>query len=99
MAIERVVRFTDEFFARLDQLLPGERQGDGRPSVSDFLVFDIPAVHDKLARDVFGQTLPTEELGVRVYVGIGIMVRRIAVYVSVLPTGDVEAFWLSVDLA
>ena len=54
MATDRVVRFTDSFFARLDQLLREERSTDGKPSVTDFLVFDLPRVHDKLSRDVYG---------------------------------------------
>lgn len=97
MATERVVRFIDSFFTRLDQLLPEERTANGKPSVTDFLVFDLPRVHDKLARDVYGQTLPTDEPGVRVYVGLGALVWRLAIFVTVMPDGDVEAFWLSLD--
>ena len=97
MATDRVVRFTDSFFARLDQLLREERSTDGKPSVTDFLVFDLPRVHDKLSRDVYGQTLQTDEPGVRVYIGLGALVGRFAIFVTVMPDGDVEAFWLSLD--
>ena len=97
MATDRVVRFTDSFFARLDQLLREERSTDGKPSVTDFLVFDLPRVHDKLSRDVYGQTLQTDEPGVRVYIGLGALVGRFAIFVTVMPDGDVEAFWLAVD--
>ena len=39
---ERQVRFTDEFFSRLDLLLDEKRDPDGKPSRTDFLVFEIP---------------------------------------------------------
>jgi len=97
MATDRVVRFTDSFFGRLDQLLPADRTADGKPSVTDFLVFDLPRVHDKLSRDVYGQTLPTDEPAIRVYIGLGALVGRFAIFVTVMPDGDVEAFWLSLD--
>lgn len=42
MRADRLVRFTDEFFDRLDTLLAEERTVDGSPSVTDFLVFDVP---------------------------------------------------------
>jgi hypothetical protein len=37
---ERQVRFTEQFFDRLDTLLPSERGTDGTPSVTDFLLLD-----------------------------------------------------------
>lgn len=48
---ERQVRFTEELFDRLDTLLPGERGLDGTPSVTDFLLFDLPTVRDRRAAD------------------------------------------------
>jgi hypothetical protein len=39
---ERPVRFTEQFFNRLDWLLPSERGADGTPSVTDFLLLDGP---------------------------------------------------------
>jgi hypothetical protein len=48
---ERQVRFTEQFFERLDSLLPTERGADGTPSVTDFLLLDLPAVRDRLASD------------------------------------------------
>ena len=36
MTTSRRVHFSDEFFGRLDALLPEERGADGTPSVSDF---------------------------------------------------------------
>ena len=57
---ERVVRFTEQFFNRLDRLLPSERGGDGIPSVTDFLLFDLPTVRDALATNFERQTFETE---------------------------------------
>lgn len=93
---DREVRFTERFFDRLDLLLPAERGADGTPSVTDFLVFDLPAVRDDLARDFEGRTLPTDDPDVWVYIGTGVLVGAFAVYVAL--EGDaVEAFWVTID--
>jgi hypothetical protein len=97
MTTERVVRFNERFFEVLEQLLPEDRGGDGRPSVNDFLVFDLPRVHDKLAHDWFGETLATDDPDVRVYVGVGVLVGAFAVFVTLRPDGVVDAFWLSMS--
>jgi hypothetical protein len=39
---EREVRFTEQFFDRLELLLPSERGADGTPSITDFLLIDLP---------------------------------------------------------
>jgi hypothetical protein len=93
---ERVVRFTEQFFDNLDLLLPPERGSDGTPSVTDFLVFDLPTVRDQLARDLEAHTLPSDDPDVRVYIGSGVLVRRFAVFVAL--EGDVvEAFAIRID--
>lgn len=94
---ERQVRFTEQFFDQLDRLLPGERGADGTPSVTDMLLLDLPRVRDRLAADYEGNTLPTDEPDVRVYVGAGVLVSRFAIFVA-LEADTVEAFWLSIDL-
>lgn len=48
---ERQVRFTEQFFDRLDTLLPSERGADGTPSVTDSVLLDLPAVRDRVAAD------------------------------------------------
>lgn len=93
---DREVRFTERFFDRLDLLLPAERGADGSPSVTDFVVFDLPAVRDDLARDFEGRTMLTDDPEVRVYIGTGVLVGAFAVYV-VLEGSVVEAFWLTID--
>lgn len=93
---ERQVRFTEQFFDRLDLLLPTERGGDGTPSVTDFLLLDLPPVRDRLAADFAGNTLATDEPDVRVFIGAGILVRRFAIFAA-LENDIVEAFWITID--
>ena len=95
--MNRSVRFTEDFFARLELLLPEERDGDGTPSVTEFLVFDIPPIRDKLARHFEAETLPTDDPQVRVYIGGGVLVRHIAVFVTLGEDDGVEAFWITID--
>ncbi len=93
---EREVRFTEEFFDRLETLLPSERGSDGEPSVTDFLLLDLPTVRDDLAEDYEGRTLPTTDLDVRVYVGAGVLFRGFAIF-TLLHDDAVDAFWINVD--
>ena len=93
---DRVVRFTEAFFDRLAELLPEERPGDGTPSMTDFLLFDIPAVRDQLAADCESSTLPTAEPDVRVYVGSGLMVPRFALF-AVVADNAVAVIWIDVE--
>jgi hypothetical protein len=94
---ERVVRFTEQFFNRLDSLLPEERQADGTPSVTDFIVHELPRVRDRLSEDFEGNTAAADQPDVRVYVSRGILFVAIAVYAALDDDGNVEAFWLSVE--
>lgn len=64
--------------------------------MTDFLVFDLPAVRDRLARDFEGSTLATGDPDVRVYVGVGALVPFFAVF-AVLDGGAGEAFWITID--
>ena len=97
MTTERRVRFTEEFFEQLDVLLPEERGVDGTPSVTDFLVFEVPPIRDRLAADALGTTMPTQNQWVRVSVTSGVLISRIAVYVLVA-VDEVEVFDLDLDL-
>ena len=94
---ERQVRFTEQFFDRLDVLLPGARGVDGTPSITDFLLLDLPRVRDRLVSDYRGNTLATDDPDVRVYIGAGVLVTRYAIFVA--GEGDaIEAFWVSIDI-
>lgn len=80
---ERVVRFTDDFFDDLERQLPPERTSGGVPSVSDFLVFDLPPLSDLLAADFIGNTLPVARAGsMRVLIQAGRLVRNVALYAT-----------------
>jgi hypothetical protein len=89
---ERIVRFTEQFFNRLDSLLPEGRGADGTPSVTDFIVHELPRVRDRLAEDFEANTTAAEQADVRVYVSSGILVEVIAVYAALDDDGNVEAF-------
>jgi hypothetical protein len=91
---ERSVRFTEGFFDRLEELLPTERGADGTPSITDFLVFEIPGLRDRLAADAVGSTTPTTVDGIRAYIGVGILVPAVLVYVAV-DEFEVEVFDIS----
>ena len=97
MTTNRIVRFTDDFFDRLETLLPEERSASGTPSVTDFLVFDVPPIRDRLAHNFEGETLSTDEDDIRVCIGTGVLVRYIAVFARTVADGSVEAFWLNID--
>jgi hypothetical protein len=45
------VRVAESFFEQLDRRLSTDRDADGTPSVTDFLVLDLPAVVDRFASD------------------------------------------------
>lgn len=93
---ERIVRFSDQFFDRLDELLPVERGADGSPSVTDFLMLELPAIRDMLASDFERYTMVTEDPDVRVYVGSGVLFNAVAVFAA-LDEDSVEAFWVMFD--
>jgi len=97
VAIERRVRFTEEFFDRLDELLPEERSADGTPSATDFLVFELPSIRDRLAADALDATLMTERSSVRISITSGVLVDRIALYMLVGST-EVVVFDLDLDI-
>jgi hypothetical protein len=93
---ERQVRFTEQFFTRLDWLLPDVRGADGTPSVTDFLLLDLPPVRDDLANNFEGTTFETDDPEVRVYIGTGILVSAFAIYAA--REGEtIEAFWITID--
>lgn len=93
----RQVTVTDDFFDRLEILLPAERVGEGVPSRTDFLMYELPAIIDQLADDLEVVTSPASPGStLRVYVSAGIMVDFLAVYAR-LVNDVVEVVWLSID--
>ena len=78
---DRVVRFTELFFADLDSQLPDERTAAGVPSRTDFLLHDLPRLRDRLAQDFEANTLPA--IGnepIRVMIERGLLVSEVALY-------------------
>lgn len=94
---ERLVRFTQSFFDRLDDLLPDERGADGSPSATDFLLYDLPRIRDLLATDFERNTIPADLSEMRVYVGAGTLVRSVALYAIIAEDDAVEVIWLLID--
>jgi hypothetical protein len=87
---DRLVRFAESFFDDLDAQLPAERSADGAASVTDFLLYDLPRLRDSLAADFEGRTLPVPDLEpLRVLIAAGTLVRSVALYVWLDPTGQV----------
>lgn len=94
----RRVRVAESFFDRLDDLLPAERPGDGRPSAADFLALDIARVVDLLADDYEGSTMPFgTQPDIRVLVASGALVTAFAVYVRLTEDGSVDVIYLDID--
>ena len=99
MSARRRVTFHDAFFDRLEELLPAERPGDGTPSRSDFLAFELPPLVDLLAAEFAERTVAVPGIPeVRVLVASGILVDRIAIYVRELGPESVEGLLLDLDI-
>ncbi len=94
---ERIVRFSEQFFARLESLLPDERGDDGAPSLTDIMMLELPAIRDRLAADFDGVTMQTPDPDVRVHLTQGVLVRHLAVYAALDEAGSVEVFWLDIE--
>ena len=95
----RQVRFSGQFFDRLDELLPPERPGDGGPSASDFLLHDLPNVIDALAESYEGVTIPSGyDESTRVLVAPGLLARTLVVYTTLIADDVVEAFYIDLEL-
>ena len=91
---DRTVRFTESFFERLEELLPTERGPDGMPSITDFLVLEVPGLRDGLAADAVGLTRSTIDDGVRVYINGGVLVPAVLMFMFV-DEHEVEVFDIS----
>lgn len=93
---DRRVRFTESFFEQLDQLFGHERGSHGTPSATDFLLYDLPRIRDRLASDFEHSTLATDDPDIRVYISSGVLVATVAIYA--IATHDVvEVISLTVE--
>lgn len=86
-----------EFFDRLDDLLPEERTPAGEPSTADFILHDLTAILDILAKDFFDRTLPVEGTDVRVLVFAGMTIPYVAVYSRLSDPELVELLYLDIE--
>ena len=87
----RIVRFAPFFFDRLDDHFGEGRNGEGAPSSTDFLLYDLATVRDKFSEDFEGCTLLVLPGGkARVYVGIGVLVGGYALYAILTEDNCVE---------
>jgi hypothetical protein len=94
----RQVRVTQQFFDRLDDLLPQERSAAGAPSTTDFLLHDLPRIIDRLAEGYENSTLVVDDAaGTRVMITAGMLVPFIALYTALNPDGSVEIYYLDID--
>lgn len=80
----RTVVFEDEFFERLNDLVPEERSATGVPSRTDFLAYDIPPLMDLLAEEYERFTLPVAGSNLRVLVQSGRFVRGIVLWTELV---------------
>lgn len=98
MTERRLVRVTEQFFDRLDDLFPEVRTVEGDPSAADFLLHELPNVIEKLATDFESAAMLTGgEPDVRVLIAAGLLVPYYGVYAALVEDGSVEIFWLDID--
>ena len=94
----REVRVTDQFFDRLDDLLPSERSVDGQPSTTDSLPHEIPSVIELLASNFEQVTIPVVSgSDVRALITAGVFGEVLAFYVVLAADGWVEVRYLDID--
>jgi hypothetical protein len=92
----RLVRFAPFFFDQLDDHFGEGRTAEGAPSATDFILFDLVTVRDKLGEDFEGCTvLVPPGLNVRVFIGSGALVGEFAIYAILADDGSVEV--ISID--
>ena len=95
--MRREVRVTQQFFDRLDDLLPQQRSPEGSPSATDFLLHEMPNIIETLATNFEMATTPSDlEPDVRVLIGSGMLVPLLAVYAAIVDDGGVEIFYLDI---
>jgi hypothetical protein len=94
----RRVRVAESLFEQLERLLPADRGPNGEPSITDFLVLDLPAVVDRFATDF--DVLPEALDGVpsiRALVTTGRLVGAFVVYGIESADGSVDLIAVELD--
>jgi hypothetical protein len=96
----RRVRVAESFFEQLDELLPSDRDPNGEPSATDFLVIDLPSIVDSFATGF--DALPEVIEGVpsaRMLIAVGRLVDRFVVFGLEAADGSIDLIGLDLDLS
>ncbi len=99
MIERREVRVADSFFAELEAQLGSQRGPNGQPSVTDFIVLDLPVVAERFAAS--SDELPEAIAGVpsiRMCIGSAALVREYVVHGIETPDGAVNLVGIEIDL-
>lgn len=97
-ADRRVVRVSPAFFDHLDEQLGSTRGKAGKPSATDFLVLDLPAIVERFATDFEGLPEFVEGFGTaRVLVATSQLARAVAVYGVLDADGTIELIGVEID--
>lgn len=67
------------------------------PSTADFVLHELTSILETLAEDYEGVTTPIPGRQTRMLITRGMLIRSIAIYVELTPTGAVELSWLDID--
>jgi hypothetical protein len=95
----RVIAKAAALEKELQQALPEHRSAAGRPSATDFLLFDLPRVRDQLASNFEGCTSLARPGGfVRVYIGSGAVVPYFVLYVVRVELGVLEVVDVEISI-
>lgn len=95
----RQVRVAETLFDQLDGLLPTDRGPNGEPSVTDFLVIDLPAVVDRFATDFDALPEIVEGLpSARMLIIAGRLVSQVVVYGLESPDGAIDLIGIDIEV-
>ncbi len=98
MNVRRDVRVTERFFGDLDALLPAERSVSGTPSSTDFLLYEIPPLIERLATDFEANTFLVHGASdLRVLITSGMLIEYIAAYATLASDGVIDLVGLEIE--
>lgn len=99
MTQRREVRVADSFFAELENQLPSERGPNAEPSVTDFVVLDLPVIVERFATEF--DDLREAIAGVssiRMIIGVAALVKAYVVHGVETPDGVINLIGIEIDL-
>lgn len=95
----RRVQISDAFFDQIEELLEDVRRNETEPSVTDFLVLEIPAIVERFATGF--DDLPEIVDGVaagRMLIAAGVLVPVFVVFGVLVADGSVEIIGIDIDM-